>query len=148
MATNEQIDHILRELPKAHPPDFLKAFCDINAGIGFALRLLYAAEDKRLSAGAISEAMEVSTARVAVLLRKMESKGLVTKENAPEDARVKLIALSERGRTAAEQMNENVRKHISGVIDRVGIEKFEQFLALAVEVNTAMRADLPEEIKA
>lgn len=75
MATTEQIEYVMRELPKAHPANFFKVFNDANTGIGFALKLLYSAEDNRLSAGAISEAMGVSTARVAVMLKKNGEQG-------------------------------------------------------------------------
>ncbi len=138
MATTEQIEYVMRELPKAHPANFFKVFNDANTGFGFALKLLYSAEDNRLSAGAISEAMGVSTARVAVLLKKMESKGLITRESDRADARVRVVCLSESGRTVAERMNCNIRNHISNVIDRVGMEKLVQLVELSVEVKTAM----------
>lgn len=138
MATKEQIDYIISELPKAHPANFFKIFNDANTGIGFAVKLLYSAEENRLSAGAISEAMGVSTARVAVLLKKMESKGLISRESDRADARVTVVCLSETGRNLAEQMQENMLRHISYVIDRVGMEKLKQFMDLSVEVKAAM----------
>ncbi len=138
MATQEQIEYIVRELPKAHPANFFKIFNDSNTGIGFAIKLLYSAEDNRLSAGAISEAMGVSTARVAVLLKKMEGKGLITRESDMTDARVTIVCLSEEGKAVAEQMQENMLKHISDVIDKVGMEKLKQFIELSVEVKAAV----------
>lgn len=142
MATKEQIDYIVRELPKSHPAGFFKMFNDSNAGIGFALKLLYATDGNRLSAGAISEAMGVSTARVAVLLKKMESKGFITKEIDRTDARVTLVCLSQEGKLTAEQMRETMRSHIANVIDKVGMEKLITFIELSVEVKEAMREDL------
>lgn len=138
MATKEQIDYIISELPKAHPANFFKVFNDSNTGIGFAIKLLYSAEDNRLSAGAISESMCVSTARVAVLLKKMESKGLITRESDMTDARVTVVCLSEAGKNVARQMRQNMLGHISHVIDKVGMEKLKQFIELSVEVKTAM----------
>ncbi len=138
MATKEQIDYIISELPKSHPDNFFKIFNDSNTGIGFAIKLLYSAEDNRLSAGAISEAMGVSTARVAVLLKKMEGKGLITRESDSTDARVTVVCLSGAGKNVAEQMQENMLKHISYVIDQVGMEKLKQFIELSVEVKAAM----------
>ncbi len=140
MATKEQIDYIISELPKAHPANLFKIFNDSNTGIGFAVKLLYSAEGNRLSAGEISEAMGVSTARVAVLLKKMEGKGLITRESDRADARVTIVCLSKEGRAVAQQMQENMLKHISYVIDQVGMEKLKQFIALSVEVKAAMAA--------
>ena len=138
MATNEQIDYIISELPKAHPANLFKIFNDSNTGIGFAVKLLYSAEDNRLSAGAISEAMGVSTARVAVLLKKMESKGLITRESDRSDARVTIVCLSQEGKAVAKRMQDNMLQHISYVIDKVGMEKLKQFIELSVEVKVAM----------
>ena len=138
MATNEQIDYIISELPKAHPANFFKIFNDSNTGIGFAVKLLYSAEDNRLSAGAISEVMGVSTARVAVLLKKMESKGLITRESDRSDARVTIVCLSQEGKAVAKRMQDNMLQHISYVIDKVGMEKLKQFIELSVEVKVAM----------
>lgn len=143
MATKEQIEYIAQELPKAHPAEFFKVFNDSNAGIGFALKLLYSAEGNCLSAGAISDAMGVSTARVAVLLKKMESKGLITKESDRTDARVTIVRLSEEGKRAAEETRERMLAHISNVIDRLGMEKLKLFIELSVEVKTAMEKDFP-----
>lgn len=139
MATQEQIEYVLRELPRAHPAEFFKIFNDSNAGIGFALKLLNTAEKNRLSAGAISEAMGVSTARVAVIIKKMESRGLITKESYWADARVTLVCLSDEGKALCEQMRANMSAHISAVIDRIGMEKLRQFIELSVEVKEAMR---------
>lgn len=138
MATNEQIEKIAEDLSKAHPTNLLKMINDFNAGSGFALKLLYSAKENRLSAGEISEAMCVSTARVAVLLKKMESKGLVVRESNRADARVTIVRLTEEGRIAAQEMREQILKHISCMIDQLGMEKLEQYIALSVEVKTAM----------
>lgn len=144
MATVEQVEYVAREFPRAHPASFFKVFNDANAGIGFAMKLLYSADGNRLSAGAISEAMGVSTARVAVLLKKMESKGLITKESDKTDARVTVVCLSDEGRAEAKRMKENMLRHISDVIDKVGMEKIMQFIELSVEMKNAMREDLSQ----
>ncbi|MBQ7314940.1 MAG: MarR family transcriptional regulator [Clostridia bacterium] len=148
MATKEQIEYIAYELPKAHPANLLKIINDSNAGIGFVLKLLYAAEGNRLSAGAISEAMCVSTARVAVLLKKMEGKGLIVRASDKNDARVTIVRLSEQGKQAAKEMRDRMLDHISDVIDRIGMEKLEQFIALSVEVKAAMEEDFPPKLSA
>ncbi|MBQ8623814.1 MAG: MarR family transcriptional regulator [Oscillospiraceae bacterium] len=147
MATKEQVEFIMNEFPKAHPVNFFRIINDANAGIGFAMKLLYAAEGNRLSAGAISDAMGVSTARVAVLLKKMENKGLIVRESDEADARVTIVRLSEKGIDTARAMREKILDHISGVIDKLGMEKLEQFIALSVEVKEAMEERLPPEAK-
>ena len=85
MATPEQIASILSQLVALHPADCFKPIDAANAGLGAVLRLLYLA-DQPVTAGTISEKLHVSTARVAVLLKKLVAKGLVTKGRDPVDA--------------------------------------------------------------
>lgn len=144
MATKEQAEWLARELSGSYRSAFFKNFDGAGAGIGFALKLLYVAESNRLSAGALSEAMGVSTARVAVLLKKMEGRGLIVKKHDRSDARVTVVCLSEAGRLAAEQTETTVLHCMSNLIDRIGMEKLQQFIALSAEVNAAMDAELSE----
>lgn len=138
MITQERLEEIAKELPKVQPTNFLKIVNDSNAGIGYVLKLLLSEEDHQLSAGQLSEAMGVSTARVAVLLKKMENKGLIEKKEDEADARVTLVKLSEEGKRIAALMKENMLRHIASVINKVGEEKFLQFVALLHEIKDAM----------
>lgn len=147
MITQERLEEIAKELPKVQPTNFLKMVNDSNAGIGFTLKLLLSAADNRLSAGELSKSMGVSTARVAVLLKKMENKGLIEKKEDESDARVTLVKLSEEGKRIAALMKENMLRHIANIIDKVGEEKFLQFIALSHEIKDAMGEEfLPNPI--
>ncbi len=147
MITQERLEEIARELPKVQPTNFLKIVNDSNAGIGYVLKLLLSEENHQLSAGQLSEAMGVSTARVAVLLKKMENKGLIEKKEDEADARVTLVKLSEEGQRVAALMKENMLRHVANVIDKVGEEKFLQFIALSNEIKDAMGEEfLPNPI--
>ena len=96
MATQEQIASILSQLVALHPADCFKPIDAANAGLGAVLRLLYL-DDQPVTAGTIREKLHVSTARVAVLLKKLVAKGLVTKGRDPVDARVTVVALTPLG---------------------------------------------------
>ena len=147
MITQERLEEFAKELPKVQPTNFLKIVNDSNAGIGYALKLLLSEEAHQLSAGQLSEAMGVSTARVAVLLKKMENRGLILKKIDQSDARITLVALSEKGQSLAIEMKENMLKHLANVIDKVGEEKFLQFIALSHEIKDAMGEEfLPNPI--
>lgn len=147
MITQERLEEIAKELPNVQPTNFLKIVNDSNAGIGYALKLLLSEENHQLSAGQLSEAMGVSTARVAVLLKKMENRGLIEKKEDESDARVTLVKLSEEGNCIAASMKENMLQHIASVIEKVGEEKFLQFIALSNEIKDAMGEEfLPNPI--
>lgn len=138
MISKERIEYIAKELSKAHPTNFFKIINNFNAGIGFVLKLLYTSNNTCLSAGEISEAMCVSTARVAVLLKKMEKQDLIVKEENPLDARVTIVRLTENGKNIAKKMKENMIANIEKVVDKIGEEKILQFIGLSHEIKKAM----------
>ena len=113
MATTEQIERIAALLRQAHPAASLKKVNEAAEGLGAAL-LFLAQEDAPVSAGAVSAYLRVSTARVAVLLRKLEAKGLIVTGARASDARVTSVRLSEAGREAARQLRESLHERIPG----------------------------------
>ena len=109
MATPEQIASILSQLVALHPADCFKPIDAANAGLGAVLRLLYLA-DQPVTAGTISEKLHVSTARVAVLLKKLVAKGLVTKGRDPVDARVTVVALTPLGAQTVQDLADHMHQ--------------------------------------
>lgn len=137
MATRMQIERMLEKLEHAHPDDFFKHVDETQAGIGAVLRLLYISNDT-VTAGKISDELMVSTARVAVLLKKMVSKGLITKEHSPIDARITLVKLTEYGAKTIEEMRDGVYQQMGIVIDTVGEERLLEFITIAEEIKNAI----------
>ncbi len=134
MATYEQIEMVATALQKIHPAPFFKKINESQAGIGAVMRYLSESDDE-VTAGSIAEFMGVSTARVAVLLKKMAAKGLIVKENAAFDGRVTIVHLSETGKQTALTMRSSMYSRVGEVIDRVGIDRMLEFLAIAAEIT-------------
>lgn len=59
--------------------------------------LMYLARNGASTQCSIAQAMEVSAATIAVSLKKLEKGKYIEKKNNPEDCRVNLISLTERG---------------------------------------------------
>ena len=137
MATREQIELLLEQLEKAPPSEHFQNIDRNTAGIRAILKFLSEA-DERVTAGNVSEHIKVSTARVAVLLKKMEAKGLIEKRKDPEDGRIVVVKLSAQGRETAEILRENMYDHIGEMIDKVGIEKLLEFAAISYEIHSVM----------
>ncbi len=81
MATKSQIEMVLREFKKIHPPHpvgLLQRIDETQEGVGAVLCLLHES-DETVTAGRVSEVLGVSTARVAVLLKKWRQRGLSQK---------------------------------------------------------------------
>ncbi len=133
--TQAEIEILMDEFIKSRPLLLLKEIDHTNAGIGLVLRLLDESVDGRLTAGEISDAMKVSTARVAVILKKMMAKGFISKESDKNDARVTIVCLSEEGRKKANEIKESNINQMRTLIEEFGEEKFKQFIVLSYELK-------------
>lgn len=93
-------------------------------GEHFALNYLFThdgrAQPKELSAG-----MDVSTARIAVLLNRLERKGFVARTADPEDNRRVIVTLLEPGRREVERTRAEVRDCVTGMLEQLGPEDAE-----------------------
>lgn len=137
MATQKQIEYVLENLQGMHSAAFFKNLSEGNAGIHAVLRILYESDDN-ITAGNISDYMNVSTARVAALLKKMSAKGLIIKDVDANDARITIVRLSPLGLEKVRQMKANLYKQVSAVIDKVGIEKMMDFISVSNEIKAML----------
>lgn len=138
MATKEQIITLLEQLSKAPPSEHFQNIDKNTAGIQAILKYL-SETDGKVTAGNISDHMKVSTARVAVLLKKMVAKDLIEKEQDPTDGRIVVVKLSEHGKQTAARLQENIHRHIGEMIDRVGMERMLEFAAISNEIHSVMK---------
>lgn len=137
MATREQIETLLEQLKKAPPAECFQDFDISTAGIRAILKFLSETEET-ITAGKISEHMNVSTARVAVLLKKMAAKGLIEKENDSADGRVVIVKLSELGWQTAHNLTADLYAHMGEIIDKIGFEKMLEFAAISQEIRSVV----------
>lgn len=139
MATEAEITRLLEQLQQAPPSAGFKNIDRNTAGIRAILKYLNETRTT-VTAGKISETMGVSTARVAVLLKKMVDKGLIEKTGDPSDARVVVVRLSEAGVKEAARIRQGIRNQIGLMIDRIGLERMLEFTAISKEVHAVMKA--------
>lgn len=137
MASKEQVEQILKLFENVRPNGFLNEVNKVQAGIGAVLRFLNETEGT-VTAGKISDFMGVSTARVAVLLKKMAAKDLIVKENDASDARVTVVKLSDHGRETVKAMREDLCNQISEMIDKIGMDKMLGFINTFEEIKSIM----------
>ena len=151
MVSEAEIWEILSEFNSIKPVEFLQQI-DVNSmGIGKVLGFISCA-NREVSAGEISEYMEVSTARVAVLLKKMSDKGLIVKHSDPKDARRVLVSITEEGRKVLKEKRDEILLYSGAVIERFGKDKIEDFIqacreikSIVEEVERSQNSENPKE---
>ncbi len=137
MATQGQIEALLEQLKKAPPAECFQNFDMSTAGIRAILKFL-SETDEKVTAGKISEHMNVSTARVAVLLKKMAAKGLIEKGNDSADGRVVIVKLSELGWQTAHKLTADLYAHLGELIDKIGFERMLELAEISQEIRSVV----------
>lgn len=136
---------VFEHIKDSHSGDFFERINVTTKGIAAVLGYLYETNET-VTAGQISKFMNVSTARVAVLLKKMENKGLIIKETGTNDARTTVVRLSELGTKNAERLHNEIYSQISQMIDRIGMERLMEFIAVSKEIRSIIKAPTIETI--
>ena len=134
MATQEQILSIIKKIKTDKPTYIFKKILDMDSGVKFVLMLLYESETE-VYASTISEKMNISRARVAVLLKKMQDKDLIVKTPSLSDARIEIVSFTEYGLDCAKKFREQSMSMINKVVDNFGYEKVNQFIDMAVNIK-------------
>ena len=138
MADNLQVEEVLAQFDKLHPEKMFGEINRRNAGCGALIKFLDESKSS-VTAGEISRFMNVSTARVAVLLKKLEAKGLIVKETDPSDARVTAVRLSVKGRETAEAMRAEFYSQVGLLIDSIGLERLNDFAKTLAEIQKIVK---------
>lgn len=133
MASQEQVKVLLEALKKAPPSQMFQSIDASSAGTR-AILLYLDDTEQSVTAGAISDQLHVSTARVAVLLKKMEAKGLLERTRDPKDARKVMVRLLPEGRTLAAQLHQHINERVEAMIDQVGMDRMLEFAAISQEI--------------
>jgi DNA-binding MarR family transcriptional regulator len=142
MATPQQVDTILSCLRSIDPSVFIQMCSDRVNGGQAVLKLLYMSK-QTVTAGYIAQYMGVSTARVAVLLRKLSCKGFIEKHRDVHDARVTVVQLTEKGAEQTRIMQQQIRTQIETIIDRVGMERLMAFMETGSMIYSSL--SVPEK---
>ena len=93
----------------------------------------------------LSEAMSVSTARVARLLKTLEDRALIQRSIDPTDRRRIIVKLTEEGERYLEAVYARTHKRASAVIEALGAEDTEAFIRIAEKIVDVSRSLSYEE---
>ena len=134
MAEEKDIDRIIETMFKKKPDTVNRKFAAENAGMNCVMRILDDAGGPML-AGDISRKACFSTARTAVLIKKMQEKGFVRREEDKKDRRKALITLTEKGSREVQQSTGEFREMVARLIDEIGMKELDEFCATAEKIR-------------
>ena len=149
MADEKDIEYVFNKLNEAQAGELNTRMNDTNAGIGAVLKVLDEAKDS-VTCGEIAKKMRVSTARVAVLIKKMVAKNLIERNCDKLDARIIHISLTQDGRRMIDELRGLISLHLSRVIDALGMDKIKTYIETGEEIRRVadeVRPELSEFLK-
>lgn len=111
---------------------------DANQGEGVLLSYLTRHKDEATPAQ-LSQALDVSTARIAVLLNKMERKKLVVRQKHPDNNRNTIVKLLPDGKKLHEAQEDVFLQSVVRFFETLGEEKAALFVELQGAVVEFMR---------
>jgi len=95
-----------------------------------ALRLLRGEGDHKLATLVLASRLVSRAPDITRLLDKLEERGLVERERPPDNRRMVLIGLTERGRNLLAELDEEVRSTHAKQLGHLSPEQLEQFILL------------------
>jgi len=117
---------------------FNGANCDskVHQQKGMNLVLILASQAKEgLSVSALEEKLCVSHARVAVMLNRLEEKGLIVRRNCQEDKRITLINLSEAGSNRVKCIFNDLEESFRLIEEKIGLDNLDHFFKTFKEIK-------------
>ncbi len=135
MTESEQV-HILIEKLKSRPPIALSGVQKEDNGLWFTLK--YIGDHPNSYALGISEKMHISRARVAVILKKLEERGLIKKTKSQKDSRVEVLSLTSQGEEEIKRQKKHIFDMIAYITKKVGYEEISAFVDTSLKIRGAV----------
>ena len=136
MSTREDAREMLYKLRACRSKSFFNKIDESQKGIGFVLVYLQEA-DHEVIAGDLARELNVSTARIAALLRKMEKNGFISRYHSAADARQTVVEITPSGSEYVDKMREQILMKMELLIKKVGKEDIEEFIRISQKIKEA-----------
>lgn len=127
MATEEEVLKTMKFMHENRPEKVFEHINRQDLGVFAVIKYIHESTEEINSAD-ISKHMKISSARITVLLRKLENKGMIEKSDSAKDARVKIIKLTDKGWKVADEHRKFVCKMAEKIVDEFGFEELEDLM--------------------
>lgn len=134
MNTKEYAQMFIKEFCSCVPKNFFSKIEETQRGIGFILIYLNNAQTE-VVAGDLAREMNVSTARIAALLKKMESNHLIVRYDSAQDARKTVVEMTAEGKSYLDKIKEDMLRKTELLVEKIGKNDLEEFLRISHNIK-------------
>ncbi len=128
------------------PEELFRILCDNSKGKDFNFKvkgkhfiLGYLNENGKTKSLDLAKALDVSTARIAVIINDLENEGLVLREKDKKDKRITYISLTEKGSTVVTEDKKHVLNALDNVIKKTSEDELNGFIKVLNVMKEEMR---------
>lgn len=139
MITREQALDVLSKIRDSKPAKFFNKVDETNAGMNFIIAYL-SEHDNDIYASTIADKMQISRARVAVLIQKLINKGLIKKSISDIDARIEVLKLTQLGFDEINKFKEYMISNVTKVIEEIGLEEMYRFIETSAKIKNILNS--------
>lgn len=137
MVTREQALDVLNKIKQNKPTKFFKKIDETSAGMRFILMYL-SEHTNEVYASTIAEKMDISRARVAVLIQKLINKGMIEKSSSSMDGRIDVLKITQVGLSEIKTFKEQVLSNVIMVIEKIGLEEIYRFIDTSAKIKNIL----------
>lgn len=137
MASRADAQEFLRKIRNCRPRSFFGKVDECQRGTGFILAYL---EQKsgEVIAGDLARELNVSTARIAALLKTMEKNGLIIRYRSSADNRQTVVEITQKGIDYSLKMREQILEKVELLLERVSREELDQFIRISEKIKEVL----------
>lgn len=129
---------LLEEFKRSRPELFFEKFDLLKQGTHFVLGYLSIHNEEVISSD-LSSALNVSSARMAKILKNMEKRGLIEKKQSTSDARKTIVTLTKKGRDLILKYQDIFINSALVIIEKVGEEDLKEFIRISNKIKQAVK---------
>ena len=146
MAKQEEVVLALELFHKNRPQKIFNEIDKTEVGVFAVIKYLYESKTTVTSAD-ICKSLQISSARMAVLIKRLESKGLVIKMNSQFDSRTKILKLSENGEQLANEVEMKMYHTMGKIVDEFGINELKEMFEKLTKLKTILHENAPTNLE-
>lgn len=110
---------------------------EFNCGeIGVLSTLAF--DQNPVTAGELSEKLNVTTARIARILNSLESKQYIKRKNDRTDRRKNFVTITKKGKELADSTKKEIMDKIVQVIQEVGYDEIQTYISIVLKVRSVL----------
>ena len=138
MTKREKAIELMNELRRSGPRPIFTQIDNSDKGIYFILGYLRHHQDEDVFAIDLANKLHVSTARISVVLKKLESRGLILKQQDKNDTRKVKIKLSKKGERLIDEHFEKIVKAHEKLIDEISDNELKTYIRISKKIKETL----------